>query len=92
MIAIKFSFHAYPLSKEKELKKKKNWDETQSPCYSNVIKARRNVYDVPPSIVSATKGIVFISGLIPIAIANIVYVVRQRQKTRLSAIVKKDIS
>lgn len=61
--------------------------------YSNVIKARRNTYDVPPSIrIAATKGTAFISGLIPIAIANIVYVVRQRQKTRLSAIVKKDIS
>lgn len=38
------------------------------------------------------KGLHLYRVLIPLAIANIVYVVRQRQKTRLSAIVKKDIS
>jgi len=35
------------------------------------------------------RDCVYISGLIPAAIADIVYVVRQRQKARLSAIVKK---
>jgi hypothetical protein len=35
------------------------------------------------------RDCIYISGLIPAAIADIVYVVRQRQKARLSAIVKK---
>ena len=52
------------------------------------------MYDVPTYVppISHQRDYIFISDLIPVAIANIVYVVRQRQKARLSAIVKKGIS
>lgn len=74
----------------KDLRKER--EEIRDPRNSNGIKREETytMYLCPP--IGHQRDCIFISGLIPVAIANIVYVVRQRQKARLSAIVKKGIS